>query len=145
MQELSFAGPEQSLGAPDPGWREVHSLDHPAKEQLAAYFAGELRRFDLKLDLQGTEFQERVWSYLATIPYGETCSYGAIASALDSPGAARAVGAANGKNPVAIVLPCHRVIGSSGKLTGFAGGLAIKDKLLRLEQEHAGQQISLGF
>jgi methylated-DNA-[protein]-cysteine S-methyltransferase len=101
--------------------------------QLRAYFAGELRKFDLPLDMQGTAFQKRVWEELLHIPYGETRSYMQVAKALGAPHAVRAVGAANGANPVPIVVPCHRVIGSSGKLTGYGGGLELKKRLLELE------------
>jgi methylated-DNA-[protein]-cysteine S-methyltransferase len=105
-----------------------------AVDQLDAYFAGELTDFDLKLDLRGTEFQQRVWKALLTIPYGETRSYGEIAEQIGAPGAARAVGLANGRNPIAIVVPCHRVIGSGGSLTGYGGGLERKQTLLELEK-----------
>ena len=105
--------------------------------QLAAYFAGARRVFDLPLDFHGTAFQRSVWAALLTIPYGETRSYGAIAAQVGRPGASRAVGAANGRNPISIVAPCHRVIGSTGRLTGFAGGLAAKELLLALEQGSA--------
>ncbi|OMC19611.1 methylated-DNA--[protein]-cysteine S-methyltransferase [Mycobacterium colombiense] len=104
-----------------------------AVEQLGAYFAGELTNFDVELDLRGTEFQRRVWRALLTIPYGETRSYGEIAEQIAAPGAARAVGFANGHNPIAIVVPCHRVIGANGSLTGFGGGLQRKRTLLDLE------------
>jgi methylated-DNA-[protein]-cysteine S-methyltransferase len=111
--------------------------DHPvlreAARQLENYFAGARRTFDLPLDLHGTAFQRRVWAALLEIPYGETRSYGAIARALGDPNLMRAVGAANGRNPVSIVAPCHRVIGAAGQLTGFAGGLAAKRYLLALE------------
>lgn len=102
-------------------------------EQLDAYFAGERRTFDLKLAARGTEFQQRVWRALADIPYGETTTYAAIARAIGEPKAVRAVGAANGKNPISIVVPCHRVIGQDGTLTGYAGGLPSKRRLLELE------------
>ena len=105
-----------------------------AVDQLDAYFAGELTDFELELDLRGTEFQQRVWKALLTIPYGETRSYGEIAEQIGAPGAARAVGLANGRNPIAIVVPCHRVIGSGGSLTGYGGGLERKQTLLELEK-----------
>jgi len=115
----------------------VEDPDHPvlveAETQLRAYFAGELRAFDLPLDFHGTDFQKSVWHALLTIPFGETRSYGAIAEQLGRPSASRAVGAANGRNPISIVAPCHRVIGSNGALTGFAGGLEAKRHLLVLE------------
>ena len=101
--------------------------------QLRAYFAGELRDFDVPLDMQGTPFQQRVWNELLRIPYGETRSYMQIAVAVGAPKAVRAVGAANGSNPIPIIVPCHRVIGSSGKLTGYGGGLPLKKRLLELE------------
>jgi methylated-DNA-[protein]-cysteine S-methyltransferase len=105
-----------------------------ATSQLRAYFAGRLREFQLPLDLRGTDFQLRVWRQLLTIPYGETRSYSQIARAIGAPAAARAVGAANGANPISIVVPCHRVIGGSGKLVGYGGGLALKRRLLDLER-----------
>jgi methylated-DNA-[protein]-cysteine S-methyltransferase len=108
-----------------------------AARQLQAYFAGQLREFSLPLDLQGTDFQKRVWGQVAAIPYGETRSYGQIATAIGSPRAVRAVGAANGANPVPIVVPCHRVIGANGKLVGYGGGLALKKRLLELEGARA--------
>jgi len=105
----------------------------PVKEQLSAYFAGKLRDFDLKLTLHGTDFQKSVWRLLLEIPFGETRSYGDLANQLGSPGASRAVGLANGSNPIPIIVPCHRVIGSTGKLTGFGGGIETKQFLLELE------------
>ena len=105
-----------------------------ARRQLAEYFAGERTDFDLPLDPRGTPFQQRAWLALREIPYGETISYGEQAARLGDPGRARAVGAANGKNPLSIVVPCHRVIGSDGSLTGFGGGLPAKRLLLDLEQ-----------
>jgi methylated-DNA-[protein]-cysteine S-methyltransferase len=104
-----------------------------AREQLAAYFAGELRDFDLEVALRGTEFQQRVWAALREIPFGETCSYTELAAAIGSPTAVRAVGLANGKNPVSIVVPCHRVVGANGSLTGYGGGTDRKRALLELE------------
>jgi methylated-DNA-[protein]-cysteine S-methyltransferase len=105
-----------------------------ALSQLRAYFAGRLREFRLPLSLAGTDFQIRVWRHLQTIPYGETRSYSAIAQAIGRPSAVRAVGAANGANPVPIVVPCHRVIGANGKLVGYGGGLPLKKRLLELER-----------
>jgi methylated-DNA-[protein]-cysteine S-methyltransferase len=101
--------------------------------QLQAYFAGQLREFRVPLDMTGTDFQMRVWRHLQTIPYGETRSYLQIAAAIGSPTAVRAAGAANGANPVPIIVPCHRVIGASGKLVGYGGGLPLKKRLLELE------------
>ena len=105
-----------------------------AVEQLDAYFAGELQEFDLSLHLSGTEFQRRVWNALRTIPYGETRTYGEIAQQIGAPTAFRAVGLANGHNPIAVIVPCHRVIGANGSLTGFGGGLERKSALLELER-----------
>lgn len=104
-----------------------------AARQLRAYFAGQLREFQLPLDIEGADFQKRVWGQVAAIPYGETRSYLQIAAAIGSPRAVRAVGAANGANPVPIVVPCHRVIGAKGRLVGYGGGLAVKKRLLELE------------
>lgn len=115
----------------------VDNPQHPVllqtEQQLLEYFAGERRVFELPLDFNGTEFQKKVWAALLTIPFGETRSYAEIARQVGSPQAVRAVGAANGRNPISIIAPCHRVIGSNGKLTGFAGGLEVKAFLLRLE------------
>ena len=112
--------------------------DHPVlvetERQLREYFAGERRTFDVPLSFAGTDFQKRVWAALLAIPFGETRSYGEIAHQLGTPGASRAVGAANGRNPISIIAPCHRVVGSNGKLTGFAGGLEAKAFLLDLER-----------
>ena len=117
-----------------PGCRTgTHPIAAEAVRQLRAYFSGKLRRFDLPLDLRGTEFQLRVWRELETIPFGETRSYGQIAAAIDAPRAVRAVGAANGANPIPIVVPCHRVIGAAGTLVGYGGGLPLKKRLLELE------------
>ncbi|MEL7185581.1 MAG: methylated-DNA--[protein]-cysteine S-methyltransferase [Pseudomonadota bacterium] len=108
------------------------------RQQLTEYFAGERKEFDLPLSLHGTEFQVSVLEALQEIPYGETTSYGVIAKRIGRPKAVRAVGAANGRNPIPIIVPCHRVIGSSGDLTGFGGGLDTKEALLRLEAENSG-------
>ncbi|CAN5523033.1 methylated-DNA--protein-cysteine methyltransferase [soil metagenome] len=105
-----------------------------AVDQLSAYFAGELRHFELRLEFDGTPFQRSVWSALRTIPYGETRTYGEIARQIGNPTASRAVGLANGHNPIAVIVPCHRVIGANGSLTGFGGGLERKRALLELEQ-----------
>jgi methylated-DNA-[protein]-cysteine S-methyltransferase len=112
-----------------------------AASQLRLYFAGELTRFDLPLALEGTSFQRSVWAGLATIPYGETVSYGELASRIGQPSASRAVGLANGRNPVAIIVPCHRVIGADGSLTGYGGGMDRKRYLLALEQRFSGQTL----
>lgn len=108
-----------------------------AAAQLAEYFAGERHTFELPLAPDGTLFQQLVWRTLIGIPFGETWSYGALARAIDRPSASRAVGAANGRNPLAIVVPCHRVIGGSGALTGYAGGMVAKQWLLEHERRHA--------
>lgn len=108
------------------------------KAELDAFFAGERKEFDLPLHLKGTAFQQKVWAALLEIPYGETRTYGEIAAAIGSPKAARAVGMANNRNPVSILVPCHRVIGSNGKLVGYGGGLDKKAFLLELEQAHKG-------
>ena len=110
-----------------------HSIINAAVEQLAMYFDGTLKVFDLPLNLRGTDFQKRVWKLLLEIPFGETRTYGDLAHALGNADASQAVGAANGKNPVAIVVPCHRVIGASGHLTGYAGGMDKKKFLLTHE------------
>jgi methylated-DNA-[protein]-cysteine S-methyltransferase len=105
-----------------------------AIRQLRAYFAGSLREFQLPLQMEGTDFQRRVWSLICEVPYGQTRSYRDLAVALGKPQAVRAVGAANGANPLPIVVPCHRVIGSNGSLTGYGGGMALKKRLLELER-----------
>lgn len=107
--------------------------------QLGAYFQGELRSFDVPLDAQGTPFQEAVWAALRRIPHGQTRTYGDIAREVGAPGSVRAVGAANGANPIGIIVPCHRVIGADGSLTGYAGGMAVKARLLALERAQRGQ------
>ena len=114
-------------------YEEGGAYNAQAASQLDAYFAGELTDFDVPLDMRGTPFQRRVWTELLNIPYGETWSYGQVAAAIGRPSASRAVGSANGSNPVSIIVPCHRVIGSSGKLVGYGGGLHRKDALLALE------------
>lgn len=110
-----------------------NTLTQQACEQLNAYFAGQRQTFDMPLAMQGSDFQRQVWQALLTLKYGETVSYREIAERIDNPRAVRAVGLANSKNPIAIVVPCHRVIGASGKLTGYAGGLERKRYLLNLE------------
>lgn len=124
---------------PEARWREQRTalVDETAR-QLRAYFAGGLREFSLPLAPRGTAFQQRVWRELGGIPYGQTISYGELAVRVGSPNGSRAVGLANGANPIPIVIPCHRVIGSSGKLTGYGGGLHNKEWLLSLERRHVG-------
>jgi methylated-DNA-[protein]-cysteine S-methyltransferase len=112
-------------------------------DQLEAYFAGTLTEFDVDLRLDGTDFQRRVWEALRTIPYGETRSYGEIADQIGSPGASRAVGLANGRNPISIIVPCHRVVGSTGGLTGYGGGIDRKRALLALENRRVPAQTVL--
>ncbi|MGY0503842.1 methylated-DNA--[protein]-cysteine S-methyltransferase [Luteimonas sp. e5] len=110
-----------------------HPLLDAAEQQLHEYFAGQRQQFELPLDAHGTMFQRSVWAALQAIPYGQTCSYARLAQAIGKPAAVRAVGAANGRNPIPIIVPCHRVIGADGTLTGFGGGLPTKQFLLRLE------------
>jgi methylated-DNA-[protein]-cysteine S-methyltransferase len=146
--ELLLAGDDDGLclvsfpkGAmrrdPEPDWIYNEKPFAAARQQLTEYFAGERRTFDLPLKLTGTEFQMSVLQALQQIPYGETTSYADIAERVGRPKAVRAVGAANGRNPIPIIVPCHRVIGSHGDLTGFGGGLDTKEALLRLEAEHS--------
>jgi methylated-DNA-[protein]-cysteine S-methyltransferase len=123
---------------PEPEWIFNEKPFGTARQQLQEYFAGERKDFDLPLQLSGTEFQVQVLEELQKIPYGETTSYGDIAKRIGRPKAVRAVGAANGRNPLPIIVPCHRVIGSSGDLMGFGGGLDTKAALLRLEAENSG-------
>lgn len=117
-------------------WRRSPSDLREAVGQLRAYFAGELREFDLPLSLNGTDFQMKVWNALKAIPYGTTVSYLQLAASIDKPKACRAVGGANGRNPVPVVIPCHRVIGANGSLGGYSGGLGIKRRLLAIEGVH---------
>ena len=146
--DLLLAGDESALGLigfpqgkmrhdPEPDWIFNEKPFAAARQQLAEYFSGERKDFDLPLQLSGTEFQVQVLEELQKIPYGETTSYGDIATRIGRPKAVRAVGAANGRNPLPIVIPCHRVIGRSGDLTGFGGGLDLKKALLRLEAENS--------
>jgi methylated-DNA-[protein]-cysteine S-methyltransferase len=132
--DLPAGAPARREGAARPD----HPVHAAAAAQLRAYFAGERVAFDLPLAARGTPFQELVWAGLRAVPYGETRSYGALAAAIGRPGAARAVGAANGRNPLGIVVPCHRVIGGSGDLVGYGGGLPAKRWLLAHEARHAG-------
>lgn len=128
MTDQRHRPPEETFGTPD---------DTPFAEataQLRAYFAGELKEFTLDLHLAGTPFQREVWTRLATIPYGETRTYGELAAALGNPKASRAVGLANGRNPIGIIVPCHRVVGADGSLTGYGGGLPRKQRLLDFER-----------
>ena len=120
---------------PRPDWNQNGAAFAEVIRQLQAYFRGELEEFDVPLAMEGTEFQIRVWNALRTIPYGETISYAQLARRIGNPKAVRAVGLANGSNPIPIIVPCHRVIGSDGSLTGFGGGLSTKKKLLELENK----------
>jgi methylated-DNA-[protein]-cysteine S-methyltransferase len=138
LTELHFVTAGEPVDQADP--TDLAPVLIEARRQLTAYFAGELDEFDLPLAAPGTEFQRRVWKELETIPYGGTASYGDIAAQLGMPpGGSRAVGLANGANPIAIVVPCHRVIGANGTLTGYAGGLERKKYLLDLESARAAQ------
>ena len=138
-QALSLVGfPEGSMRRePEPDWIYSEKPFTDARQQLSAYFAGDRKTFDLKLNPGGTEFQLQVLEELQNIPYGTTTSYGDIAKRIGRPKAVRAVGAANGRNPIPIIIPCHRVIGSSGDMTGFGGGIPTKEALIRLELEHS--------
>ena len=132
LKLVSFGSGRRSVKA-DPEWREDDSVFVEVVAQLNSYFAGERTTFDLALVLDGTEFQKTVWTALQQIPYGETVSYKQLAERIGRAEAVRAVGAANGANPIPIIIPCHRVIGNDGSLTGFGGGLPLKKKLLELE------------
>ncbi|WP_328913904.1 MULTISPECIES: methylated-DNA--[protein]-cysteine S-methyltransferase [unclassified Streptomyces] len=129
MTDQRHRPPQESFGRPD----ALPAFERAA-EQLAAYFAGDLTGFDIELAMVGTPFQQRVWAALCEIPYGETVSYGELAQSLGQPGASRAVGLANGKNPIGVIVPCHRVVGANGSLTGYGGGLDRKRWLLDFEQ-----------
>lgn len=142
--KLMLAGDDQGLrhvdfqdgprpAKPEPEWQQNEKPFREVIRQLKEYFAGTRHRFDLPLAPEGTEFQLKVWQVLRRIPYGATWSYGQVARRIRKPQASRAVGAANGQNPLPIIVPCHRVIGASGSLTGFGGGLKIKQQLLELE------------
>jgi methylated-DNA-[protein]-cysteine S-methyltransferase len=133
LRRLEFVNGRKPV-QPAPRWHEDTQSLREAVRQLRSYFAGELETFDIPLAPEGTPFQLTVWKHLCDIPYGETISYGELARRVGNPNASRAVGLANGSNPIAIVVPCHRVIGSNGKLTGYGGGLPIKEKLLALER-----------
>ena len=133
LRKVLWEGQAEQVG--DATLAEFHPILAAASAQLAEYFAGDRVEFDLSLDLIGTDLQKAAWPALADVPYGETSSYGEQAERIGRTGAFRAVGAANSKNPIPIVLPCHRIVGADGSLTGFAGGLAIKQRLLALEQD----------
>lgn len=141
-EELPATGPAAAVEDP------AEPTLAAAARQLAEYFAGTRREFDLPIRGAGTAFQRTVWQELGRIPYGATCSYGQVAAAIGRPSASRAVGAANGRNPIAIVVPCHRVIGASGRLTGYAGGMAAKEWLLdheaRFRQSTSTERVASG-
>lgn len=126
-------------------WQQDKHFCKPAREQLLSYFNGELTAFELPLAPIGTEFQQRVWEILAEVPFGTIITYGNMAKQLHRPSASRAVGMANGRNPLSIVLPCHRVVGANRKLTGYRGGLPIKTFLLKLEGLNVSQQDTLNL
>jgi len=134
LHQISFENGNHIVTVPTE-WKLGKSPFKEAIRQLNAYFGGELKQFDVPLSLAGTEFQLQVWNALRKIPYGETISYAQLARVIENPKAVRAVGLANGQNPVPIIIPCHRVIGSDGSLTGFGGGLSNKKKLLALESK----------
>ncbi len=138
ISDRDLVAVEFGEGEVRPGWTESAEKTASVTRQLEEYFAGRRRQFNLPLDLRGTDFQKRCWQELLKIPYGETRSYREIARAIGKPSAVRAAGLANGQNPIAIVVPCHRVIGSDGSLTGYGGGLGIKRKLLELEGALSG-------
>ncbi len=137
LLEIRFEEERRAREIP-PHWRQGGTICSMAADQLTAYFAGERQTFELPLSPQGTPFQQIVWKVLQDIPYGKTISYGELAQRIDRPSASRAVGAANGQNPLPIVIPCHRVIGSNGSLTGYGGGLHRKETLLKLERDSLG-------
>jgi methylated-DNA-[protein]-cysteine S-methyltransferase len=125
------------------GWVDDDGAFDDAVRQLEAYFAGDLTEFDLELDLVGSDFQKKVWAQLLAIPYGETRTYGEIARDIGSAGASRAVGLANGHNPIGIIVPCHRVIGANGSLTGYGGGIERKRQLLDMEKNRVAPVATL--
>jgi len=133
LRGLQFDRGELLSTGKDEIWIESREYLQPYEEQINAYFRGDLRQFSCKLDLIGTQFQKDCWKALLRIPYGETCSYVDIAREIGRPQASRAVGQANHVNPIAIIVPCHRVVGANGTLTGYGGGLSTKEKLLNLE------------
>jgi len=132
LVRVDFQDGDRSI-QPDPSWQEDTGVLDRARRQLQEYFQGQRRQFELSLTPLGTPFQHRVWQALQGIPFGTTLTYGALAQRLGLPGGARAMGHANARNPLAIVIPCHRLIGSDGQLRGYAGGIALKQRLLQLE------------
>ena len=140
MDEQRHRPEPQTFGAPDTG--RDHDLFAAVSRQLEQYFDGDITDFDLPLALDGTAFQRRVWTALRGIPYGQTLSYGQLADQIGQPSAARAVGLANGKNPIGIIVPCHRVVGADGSLTGYGGGIERKHYLLAHERRVSGQTLA---
>ncbi|HEX05410.1 MAG TPA: methylated-DNA--[protein]-cysteine S-methyltransferase [Bacteroidetes bacterium] len=136
LREILFAGPEKAAMV-----GEVPDACKAVVNQLAEYFAGDRRAFDVKVMPDGTEFRRKIWAALQEIPYGETWTYGQLAKHVGSPKAAHAVGAACGSNPISIVIPCHRVVGSNGSLTGFGGGIETKKMLLELESDQGAMEM----
>ncbi len=132
LEELHFPNSSEQIHIPE-DWQCDEQCFQPALQQLAEYFTGSRQQFDLKIAPKGTTFQQSVWQELCKIPFGQTASYGEIAERIGNPKACRAVGLANAKNPLPIIVPCHRVIGKDGSLTGFGGGLEIKKQLLDIE------------
>ena len=144
LRRLHFQRGDPLQPARNEVWIESAIALEPYRKQLTAYFRGELRQFTFNLDLVGTPFQKKCWEALRRIPYGATCSYRDLAQAVGSPRGFRAVGQANHNNPVAIVVPCHRVVGADGSLTGYGGGMENKEKLLRLEGVDLQQTLGFG-
>ena len=132
LKEISFSNPNKDFKIHD-SWLQDDTKLLPVKEQLDLYFAKELTKFEIDLAPDGTVFQKQIWNQLLEIPYGEIRSYQDIANSIEKPNACRAIGMANSQNPIPVIIPCHRVIGKNGKLTGYAGGLDIKAKLLQIE------------
>ena len=143
LRHLNFIGGKHPL-TPASTWRRDPGYFTAVKSQIAAYLAGECKHFDTTIFPQGTPFQLNVWSVLRKIPYGRVVSYQWVADRIGNPRAVRAVGAANGRNPISIIIPCHRVIGKNGRLTGYGGGLDIKQKLIRLEYASDQSNSALG-
>lgn len=141
MHGTTGLGVSPGTGIPDTGWVEDSGRFKDVRAQLDAYFAGRRKDFTVRLAPEGTPFQLRVWAALRGIPYGETISYAELAKRVGNPKAVRAVGAANGRNPLPIVVPCHRVVGADGSLVGFGGGLDVKRALLDLERQTAGRSL----
>ena len=143
LKRLSFLDDSENTGLADDDRKHLDSVIEMTMIQLQEWFSGHRKIFELPLDPDGTEFQKRVWGQLQSIPLGETRSYGEIARALNKPTAARAVGAANGKNPIALIIPCHRVNGANGQLTGYAFGVERKKLMQDMEQSFSTGQLSL--